>query len=290
MSSIARREFLQRVLKGTLLGASAGLGYAYGFEPHWIEVVERSLPIDRLPEPLVGRRLVQLSDLHVGDAVNRDYITSAVTSVADLEPDLIVITGDFMTCDENEQLNQVEEVLSRLPAAPLGRFGILGNHDYGRTHNRPVPARELTQAMENLGIRMLRNEVADTNGLQIAGVDDLLAGYCLPSPTLAELDLSRAALMLCHNPDAMDHPIWLEYRGWILSGHTHGGQCRLPWLGPPVIPVRNRRYTSGEIRLTGDRHLYINRGLGHTHRIRFNCRPEITVFTLQRNGTAAPHV
>ena len=77
-------------------------------------------------------------------------------------------------------------------------------------------------------------------------------------------------------------PGWLGYEGWILSGHTHGGQCKPPFLPPPLMPVRNRRYTSGESRSPGGRRLYISRGVGHTLRVRFNVRPEVTVFTLQR--------
>jgi predicted MPP superfamily phosphohydrolase len=78
----------------------------------------------------------------------------------------------------------------------------------------------------------------------------------------------------------MDEHVWNGYRGWILSGHTHGGQCKPPFFAPPVIPVRNRRYTAGAFDLYDGRWLYINRGLGYLHRVRFNARPEITVFTL----------
>jgi uncharacterized protein len=89
-------------------------------------------------------------------------------------------------------------------------------------------------------------------------------------------------LVLCHNPDVADLPIWKGYQGWILSGHTHGGQCKPPFLPPPILPVRNRRYTAGEIDLNDGRRLYINRGLGYFRRVRFNVRPEITVFALTR--------
>lgn len=80
--------------------------------------------------------------------------------------------------------------------------------------------------------------------------------------------------------DALDVLDWDGYRGWILAGHTHGGQCKPPFLPPPVLPVRNTRYTSGEIPLAEGRRLYINRGLGHLLQVRFNVRPEITAFTL----------
>jgi hypothetical protein len=86
--------------------------------------------------------------------------------------------------------------------------------------------------------------------------------------------------MLCHNPDVVDQPVWNGYQGWILAGHTHGGQVRPPFLPPPVLPVENKLYTSGAFDLGDGRFLYINRGLGSTMSVRFNARPEVTIFTL----------
>lgn len=87
------------------------------------------------------------------------------------------------------------------------------------------------------------------------------------------------------NPDAVARPIWSGYRGWILSGHTHGGQCKPPGFAPPLLPVANKRYTAGEFDLKDGRHLYINRGLGYLIRARFNARPEITAFTFVAEST-----
>ena len=118
-------------------------------------------------------------------------------------------------------------------------------------------------------------------GLQIAGLDDLWARQFDSTRGLADLDSRTPALALSHNPDTADLPGWEGFRGWILSGHTHGGQCKAPFLPPPLLPVRNRRYTSGEFDLSGDRRMYISRGIGHVLRVRFNVRPEVTAFTLQ---------
>jgi predicted MPP superfamily phosphohydrolase len=88
--------------------------------------------------------------------------------------------------------------------------------------------------------------------------------------------------VLCHNPDGVDVSGWDDYDGWILAGHTHGGQCKAPFLPPPLLPVRNKRYVKGEVAVNLERTFYINRGLGHLIQARFNVRPEITVFSLAR--------
>ncbi len=92
----------------------------------------------------------------------------------------------------------------------------------------------------------------------------------------------RANIVLCHNPDVCDLDVWNGYEGWILAGHTHGGQCRPPFLDAPVLPVKNKKYDSGEIDLEDGRKLYINRALGHLWQVRFNVRPEITIFELEK--------
>jgi hypothetical protein len=99
---------------------------------------------------------------------------------------------------------------------------------------------------------------------------------------LAALERQRPALALSHNPDTVDLTGWNRFEGWILAGHTHGGQCKPPFLPPPLLPVVNRRYTAGAFDLPGNRRLYISRGVGHLLQVRFNVRPEVTRFELQR--------
>ena len=283
-----RRKFLRRAVGASLCGGLGTVGYAYGIEPHWVDVTRRRLPIAHLPQDLVGRRVVQISDLHVGDCVSDNYMSKTLASLSQFEPDLIVMTGDFMTSHADEQVDHTLNVLQHLPTAPLGRIAILGNHDYGDAALHPLAADQLAQGMSELDIHVLRNEVKDIAGLQVAGLDELLAGRCLIRPTLAQLDPQQASLVLCHNPDAADQSGWQGYQGWILAGHTHGGQCRIPGFAPPITPVWNKRYTSGMYSLSGNRHMYINRGLGYFRRIRFNCRPEVTLFTLERAAGPQP--
>jgi predicted MPP superfamily phosphohydrolase len=278
----SRRHFLKGALAVTAGGTST-LGYACVVEPHWVEVVRRDLPIAQLPAPLVGHTLVQITDIHVGRRVSDAYLLDTLARVNDLGADILVLTGDYMTCDRDEEVDHAARILSHLRPARLATVGVLGNHDYGYgSRYMQRTADKLVKQLAGHGIDILSNGTRTVEGLTIAGLDDMWGPRFHPRPVLASLDPRRANLVLCHNPDVADVPVWGGYRGWILCGHTHGGQCRLPFLGPPVLPVNNPRYVAGEVDLHDGRRLYINRGIGHLLQARFNVRPEITVFTMQR--------
>lgn len=281
-----RRPFVtrRRFLAASGLAAGGTCLYTWRVEPHWIEVVERDLPIAGLPSALRGRVLVQISDLHVGSAVDTDYLISAVKRVSSLNPTMTVITGDFMTCHGVEYIDRVLQVLENLNPGPLGCFAIFGNHDYSLSWSQTNVADELAQRLTSTRIQVLRNEFRVVEGLQLVGIDDLWSPCFKPNAVVPHVNWSRPALTLCHNPDGVDHYGLSACRGWILSGHTHGGQCKPPFLPPPLLPVANRRYTAGEFDLGNGRRLYINRGLGHLLRVRFNVRPEITAFRLETTG------
>lgn len=279
---ISRRRFLIRSLGATgVIGLTTGF-YTWRLEPHWLEVVTARLPVRGLPDRLVGARLVQLSDLHVGPRVDDGYIRDTFSRVTALSPDIVVFTGDFTTYHP-DIFAHAERIYTHLPHGRLGTLGILGNHDYGRNWAHPEIADGLVTILTRAGVHILRNEVTDVAGLQVVGLDDLWARRFRPFRTVSGLRPDEPTLALSHNPDTVDLPGWEKYGGWILSGHTHGGQCKPPFLPPPLLPVRNRRYTAGEFDLSGGRRLYINRGVGHLLRVRFNVRPEITVFELTRS-------
>ncbi len=264
---------------------AGGLGvgaYTWRVEPHWLEITRHSLPTPNLPGDLDGATLVQISDLHVGPKVDSGYLIEVLDRVRELEPHIVVFTGDFVTYTGPELLDELSLVLDRWPHGRLATVAALGNHDYGWGWKELEVAAAVTERAEDAGIRVLRNQTADVGGLQIAGLEDYWAPSFDPEPVLRALDPERAALVLCHNPDAADRPVWGGHRGWILSGHTHGGQCKPPFLPPPILPVVNKRYTEGAFELSGGRHLYISRGVGHLLRVRFNARPEITAFTLRK--------
>jgi predicted MPP superfamily phosphohydrolase len=275
-----RRQFLKAartVVYGG--GALAGL-YAWRIEPHWLEFTHRDMTIPNLPPELRGTTLVQISDAHVGHIVDSEYLKDAFRRVAAFTPDWIVFTGDFMSCVGNEQIDEVARVFEALPPARLGRPAVLGNHDFGRSFRDENVADALSRRMRDVGIDVLSNEARDFGGLNVIGLDDYWGTRFQPQPALDAIDHGRANLVLCHNPDVADLPIWGNYRGWILSGHTHGGQCKPPFLPPPLLPVRNRRYTAGAFEVGPERWMYINRAVGYLRRVRFNVRPEITVFRL----------
>ncbi|HKW11543.1 MAG TPA: metallophosphoesterase [Gemmatimonadaceae bacterium] len=279
-----RRVFLERGLGAVAASAVGCVGYAIGIEPHWLEMVERDLPVENLPTNLAGARLAHISDIHIGPLVSDDYIVHSLHRVRALQPEIVVFTGDFLTyraARREAQYAQLRAVLAHLPTGRLATLGILGNHDYGRGWNDPAVAAKVVVEVERAGMRILRNETANVGGLDIVGVDDLWAHRGDPARALAART-GDAAIALVHNPDAADELGWPGFRGWMLAGHTHGGQCKPPFLPPPLLPVRNRRYVSGAVTVDAGRTLYISRGVGHLIRARFLVRPEITLFTLRQ--------
>jgi uncharacterized protein len=271
------------LLKRTAALAAGAIGfYTWRIEPHWVELVHRSMPIRNLPRDLEGRTLVQLSDIHVGPRVEDEYLLDTFAKVTALRPDFVAITGDFVSYFGPEHLTQLARIIAHVPHGRLATAAILGNHDYGHNWSELDVADRVTGIVSREGVRVLRNEARVMAGLQIVGVDDYWSPRFNVEQALADRDRAAATVVLCHNPDAADDPRWGDYEGWILSGHTHGGQCRPPFLPAPIVPVKNRRYTAGEFELIGNRRMYINRAIGHLYRIRFNVRPEVTIFHLTR--------
>jgi predicted MPP superfamily phosphohydrolase len=179
-------------------------------------------------------------------------------------------------------LDQARRVLEHFPRGQLATLGVTGNHDYGPGWSHAEIGDRVAGVALESGLELLRNEIREVAGLQIAGLEDYWGPAFRPVSVLSRLDPAQPSLVLCHNPDAADLPVWRNFGGWILAGHTHGGQCRPPFLPPLMLPVMNRRYTAGEFRLEGGRRMYINRGIGHLLPVRFNVRPEITRFRLVR--------
>lgn len=281
--TITRRRFLRL---SAALGAAGLAGFAIdavGVEPRGpiVERVEVTLP--RLSESLDGLTVAQLSDLHYDSHRAADVIRSAVEITNQLAPDLIVLTGDFVTASHSVSRSRAAldskpcaQILGDLHA-PLGVFGVLGNHDHA-TNPRVV-----TRALEAGGVTVLRNFNlrVEKSGVcfWIAGVDDVLGGGANLARTLQGAE--GFTVLLVHEPDYADvvagHPVDLQ-----LSGHSHGGQVCLPLVGSPYLPPLARKYPRG-LRQVGALKLYTNRGIGTIFLpMRINCPPEITLLTLRR--------
>jgi uncharacterized protein len=269
-------------LAATAVGAALVGFYTWRIEPHWLEITRQKLPVRGLPKELEGKTLAQLSDLHIGPKVDDDYIRESFARVRAIAPDFVTFTGDWITYRSAKQFEQLRRLADEFPRGRLGTMGILGNHDYGLHWRMADVAEEVAGIVRNAGVTLLRNEAVMAAGLQFVGMDDLWGTNFHPRAALDARQFDTPTIVLCHNPDAADELVWDGYEGWILAGHTHGGQCKPPFLPPPLLPVRNKRYTSGAFDLSGGRQMYISRGVGHLLRVRFNVRPEVAIFELIR--------
>ena len=277
-----RRKFIKNtILSSASIGLITGL-YSWQIEPFWLEFVKVKMPIQNLPKNLIGKTIMQISDIHVGNKFNYQYIIDSFKEAKLLQPDFVVYTGDFISYETKEQFKQLEKVMEFVVKGTQGTVGVLGNHDYGGDWLEQEVADSVTRILENAGITILVNQQKEMNGLNIIGIDDYWGMNFNPKKVMSKYDNKKANIVLCHNPDVCDLNVWNNYKGWILSGHTHGGQVKPPFLTPPILPVENKRYSAGKIDLNDGRTLYINRALGNLLQVRFNVRPEITIFKLSK--------
>jgi uncharacterized protein len=275
---ITRRDFLKRAM--TTIGAAciALPSYSFFLERYWVETTHLTLTLPQLPPSFSGLRVVQLSDIHLGFYYNINHLEGIIRRVNQLEPDLICFTGDLVD-DAIDGLEQSVPLLRKLHA-PLGKVAIFGNHDFRSGHPNMVRS-----TLIKSGFTFLRNSHITLNKygdpFHIAGLDDLFGGHPDMDRTLSPIPKSEFTMLLAHEPDMADY-IGNYNVNFMLSGHSHGGQIRLPFYGAVYRPDGAKHYVRGlktipEKGLT----LYVNRGIGTTFLpIRFNCRPEITLFTL----------
>jgi len=278
---LTRRNFL---LGSVTAGAGLAL-YSGEIARHEISIVTRAMALAKLPDAFAGYRIVQISDVHFDEYTEPSFVRRVVDQVNRLAPDLVLLTGDYIS---NTPLSQnfaagailrCAEVLREL-ACPL-RYAVMGNHD--SILGPPL----IREGLATASIPLLFNQYAsiERNGqrLWLAGIADALTN--VPNLNLAiPASPDGPVLLLCHEPDYADNV--LEHpRGALvdlmLSGHSHGGQIRLPIIGPVNLPYGAWSYYEGLYRL-GHMQLYVNRGIGTVGvPFRLNCPPEITVFTLR---------
>ena len=277
-----RRKFLKNGFWASIALGFSSFIYAWQIEPFWLEFVKVKMPIKNLPDNLVGKLLMQISDIHVGNRFDYQYIINSFKKAQKLNPDFVCYTGDFVNYENEEQFTQLSHVMKHVVKGKLGTIGVLGNHDYGKDWAEINVVNKILSILNKSGVKILRNEQQNIDGLNFIGIDDYWAINFKPENVMNSFDKNLANIALSHNPDTCDLDIWNGYDSWILSGHTHGGQVKPPFLPPPMIPVINKKYSSGKFNLSNGRSLYINRALGHLHQVRFLVRPEITVFTLEK--------
>jgi predicted MPP superfamily phosphohydrolase len=287
MSSLqhARRQLTRRRFLAGLGVTAATLSlYSGELERHALTTVRQTVRVKNLPTAFHGFTVAQLSDFHYRDFDEPYFIEHAVHQVNRLQPDLVALTGDFITANRvpgsrhthAADANECANILSGI-TCPL-RFSTLGNHD-------TVDTAGVLQALRMHGLNPLNNEhLAIERGgdrLWVAGLAD--AYFDIPNLTAAipKRKASEPLILLGHEPDFADTVAQYAPVDLMLAGHTHGGQIRLPFVPPLFLPGMGVKYVHGLFPLRGSTQLYVNRGLGTMHLpFRLNCPPELTLLTL----------
>jgi predicted MPP superfamily phosphohydrolase len=280
MGAMTRRNFLRTGVRAGLgLTGLGSLAYGTEIEPEWVEVSHRSFVLPRLAPEFDGFRLVQLSDLHFdGDYMVAARLERVVRLINQQRPDVIALTGDFVTLAPQKFSAQIIAGLSKLQSRHA-TVGVLGNHDHWTS------AATVRRILQQSGVLELDNKVHTLRrgraALHLAGLDDGWMEKDDLAAILPQLSRPGAVVLLAHEPDFADKYAVPGRFDLQLSGHSHGGQVSLPLLGPPHLPPFGRKYPRGHYRI-GAMQLYTNRGIGMVKPyVRLNCRPEIAVITLR---------
>lgn len=248
------------------------------FNPNRIFITNISIHLPRLPAEFNGYRIVQLSDFHLGTWLEGQDVAQIVNIVNQLEPDVIAITGDFVNSDPERYAPDLIQSLSKLEAGDC-IVAVLGNHDH---YTNPRIIRDI---LKRCNIVELRNRVFPIQRinayLYFAGIDDRLTRNDDLESVINQIpDQENPVILLAHEPDFADISAKSGRFDMQISGHTHGGQICLPYLGNLYLPRLGRKYPSGKYKVN-DMVLYTNRGLGTSWlKLRYNCPPEISVFNL----------
>lgn len=286
---------MRQLLKNIVWSAASRTGlygmYTGRFEDHWVRVQSMDIFLPDLGKTFDGVRIAHLSDLHCSPIVRSRHLAQYIELTNRLEPDYVMLTGDFITASYKIFVRKIRALLKEL-APRTASFAVLGNHDYGLWHptvSKGIPAlgEYLAGQLDAAGIQPLISESVTlrNNGdeLQLVGLGELWSSTYDPEAAFAGVDRSKPVLALVHNPDAAPE---LASMGadYVLSGHTHGKEVPDNLLNNLLFPVEHRHFVFGQYRLAKDQYLYVNRGVGNA-RLHKGHRPEIVMFTLRR----APH-
>lgn len=271
-----RRINGHRLLRGVLLVFAllfvAGIGILVYSQS--LQITRYTVSMPGLPQSDEGMRVVQLSDLHRRQIVPDFFIRSAVAAAQREKPDIVVLTGDFVSVGKGNAV-ACSGLLTPLKAK-YGCYAVMGNHDHWEN------AAQVTKAMEDVGVKVLTNRnVKIAGGLYLIGLDDLWSGKPDFVKAWQGVPPDAPQVLLCHNPQ----PDKIRpHKCLMISGHTHGGQLNIPGIARNTLPgLHKARYVEGWYK-RGDVRMYVNRGIGKVNPpFRLFCRPEMTVFTLTAN-------
>ena len=276
-----RRKFIQYALCGGI--GSLVASYPIFIERNIVQINRYKILVDNLPESFNGIRLVHLTDLHLGFMVSESFIDRIVNKTNKLKPDIIICTGDYVhKSNSTEEIDKVWPILSKLKAK-YGVFSVLGNHDHWADFERSMYWLERTGQNTRHSCKQIYK---GKERILIAGAGDYWEDDLKIDKSFSCSDHDDCRILLSHNPDSVDTQYHTPL-SLVISGHTHGGQVVIPFLGPPKLPVKNKEYSSGLIE-TGKAKVFISRGIGWAiYPVRFNCYPEIAVLELFQSKIAA---
>ena len=271
---LSRRKFIK-------LGMYAGAGaliasYPFCIERYIFQVNSYIIPVPNLPSEFNGFSIVQITDLHYGSLMPISVIEFIINKVNSLPKDMIVCTGDYIhERNSNNQIDTVWPILMRLKAK-FGVYSVLGNHDHwGDTDRSLYWLSKSGQDLRHKSVVISRG----TSRIWLGGSGDYMEDELGIDKAFQNVPEQDCKILLAHNPDSVDSNYDTNI-DLTISGHTHGGQVKIPFFGTHVLPVKNKLYSSGLIR-TKDNNIYISRGIGWALLpIRFNCYPEISILKL----------
>lgn len=269
---ISRRQFLKRAC---YVGAVAT--YPFLVEHFLVQINSYRIPVPNLPHSFSGFRIVQLTDLHFSALFQTQWLYYITEITNNRKGDIIVCTGDYVQgTSDTREIDTVWGLLSTLNARS-GVFSVLGNHDHwANTARSDYWLKETGQDLRHKTKPIRRGQ--DT--LWIAGAGDLFEDHQNLDKVLEQIPESDCRIVLAHNPDSSDTP-YSKRIDLMISGHTHGGQVKIPFFGAPYLPVQNKDYTEGLKRSHRGCPVFISRGIGSAILpVRFNCFPEIAVLEL----------
>ncbi|CAM3685731.1 metallophosphoesterase [Mesobacillus zeae] len=287
MPKMTRRSFLRKISTSMLAIVGTGTGgyyYARNIEPRFLETVRHDVKKKNLPQGFDGIRIAVFSDTHLGFQYDLKQLSKLTDTVMSLKPDMILFAGDLL--DNPQSFSEEKAIISELGRlkAPLGKFAVYGNHDHGGYGSGLYK-----NIIEASGFTLLLNEsrsvkLLDGSSIWVAGIDDAMLGKPDIRTAVANIPEQEFTILMSHAPDLADNAFQYGIQLQV-SGHSHGGQVKIPFYGPLITPPFATKYTEGFYSVGQDAPmtLYVSRGLGTTRMpFRFLSRPELTLLTLRK--------